>query len=149
MEKENRSSLSGLSDADAAVELEQAARKEPETGAYVHTLSRPFQWEGRTYEALTFRWDALTGADHLDIESELLMKGRTLVVPEYTGEYLCGMAVRACTERNEKGLRALDAAAFKALPLKDFTRICGKARSFLLRWGSLPATAGSGSGSGA
>jgi len=136
-----------MADASAAVELEQAARKEPETGAYVHTFSKPFQWEGRTYEFLTFRWDTLTGADHLDIESELLMKGRTLVVPEYTGDYLLGMAVRACAERNEKGRRALDAAAFQALPLRDFSQICKKARRFLLSSESLPATAGTGSGS--
>lgn len=55
------------------------------------------------------------------------------MVPEYTGGYLCGMAVRACTERDEKGRRILPPAAFQALPLGDFMDICGKARNFLFR----------------
>lgn len=131
--------------AEAAEEQEQAAKRETDTGVYVHRLSKPLHWEERSYEVLTFQWDALTGADHLDIENELLVRGKTLVVPEYTGDYLCGMAVRACTERNEKGLRALNAAALKKLPLKDFVAICKKARSFLMRWESLPETEGNGS----
>lgn len=141
--------------AEAAAAEEQAANGDPavkdkqDVGTYIHRLSRPIQWNDRSYEVLTFRWDALTGADHLDIENELLMRGKTLVVPEYTGDYLCGMAVRACTERNEKGLRALDAAALKTLPLKDFTTICKKARSFLMHSESLPETEDSGSGKSA
>lgn len=135
--------------AAAAAEQEAAARAEPDAGASVHRLSRPLQWEGRTYEALTFRWDALTGADHMEIENGLLMRGKTLVVPEYTSDYLCGMAVRACTERDEKGNRALTEMALKVLPLGDFLDICGEARSFLFRARQRGKPSDSGSGSNA
>lgn len=112
-----------------------AAQEGDDVGVYVHELKTPFVWEGKTYEKLEFKWDALTGMDHLNIENELLMRGKTLVIPEYTGDYLLGMAVRACTERNGKGIRVLTAAAFQSLPLGDFMRIIKRARTFLIRAG--------------
>ncbi len=130
--------------ASAAARQEAAARAEPDAGAYVHVFPKPLEWGERTYEKLTFQWDSLTGRDHLEIENELLRRGLTLVVPEYTGDYLCGMAARAALE-----LRSADppqrVMLLKALPLRDFTRICKSARSFLLRGEPLPKTAGSGS----
>lgn len=134
--------------AEAAVAIEQAAQSEPDNFVYVHTFSRPFQWEGKTYDKLTFHWDTLTGADHLEIEFEMMKQGKTLVVPEFTGEYLCGMAVRACDELREIAPPTRK-IAMKALPLKDFSAICSKARSFLMRSESLPETEDSGSGSNA
>ena len=113
--------------AEAAVAIEQAAQSEPDNFVYVHTFSRPFQW------------DTLTGADHLEIEFEMMKQGKTLVVPEFTGEYLCGMAVRACDELREIAPPTRK-IAMKALPLKDFSAICSKARSFLMRSESLPET---------
>lgn len=121
-----------LNDADAAAEQEAAAMREANTGAYTLRLSKPLQWEGRTYEALTFQWDTLTGMDHLEIENELLAKGKTLVVPEYTGDYLCGMAVRAMMECKEL-IPPQRAAMLKRLPLGDFMNMCKEARSFLSR----------------
>lgn len=132
--------------ASAAAEQEAAAAQEADEGTYIHTLSRPIQWEGKTYEQLTFRWDALTGADHLAIERELLVAGITLVVPAFTGGYLCGMAVRVCEELRELKLPSRN-DFIRMLPLLDFSAICGKARRFLLRSESQPETAGSGSGS--
>lgn len=134
--------------AEAAAAIEQAAQSESDSFVYVHTFSRPFQWEGKTYEKLTFHWDTLTGADHLEIEFEMMKQGKTLVVPEFTGEYLCGMAVRACDELREIAPPARK-IAMKAFPLKDFSAICSKARSFLMRSESLPETEDSGSGSNA
>ena len=132
--------------AAAAAEQEAAARREPDAGTYTHTLSRPVQWEGKTYEQLTVRWDTLTGADHLTIERELLAAGITLVVPAFTGDYLCGMAARACGELRE--IAPPSRGSFmRALPLREFSAICDKARRFLLRSESQPETAGSGSGS--
>lgn len=134
--------------AEAAAAIERAAQSGPDNFVYVHTFSRPFQWEGKTYEKLTFHWDALTGADHLEIEFEMLKQGETLVVPEFTGKYLCGMAVRACEEWRSL-MPPVRKNAMKALPLRDFTTICNKVRSFLLRSESLPAMADSGSGKNA
>lgn len=82
---------------------------------------------------MTFNWTALSGRDHLEIENEILMKGRTLVSPAFTGDFLAGMAARACTERDEKGKRVIDGQAILELPMADFQAITRKARSFLLR----------------
>ena len=121
--------------AEAAAALEKAAGLESNIGTYTHTFKTPFTYNGRTYDVLTFDWKSLTGNDSLAIENEMLTKGKTLVVPAYTGEYLTGMAARACTERNEKGARVIGTDAIRALPLGDFQVICGRARTFLLRAG--------------
>lgn len=130
---------------DAAVQLEKEARQEDDIGTYVHEFSRPFTWNGRTYERMTFRWDSLTGADHLAAESELMILGKTLVIPEYTGMYLCSMAARACAERQEDGKRVLDAQILKTIPVRDFRTICRQVQGFLLRAGSASEKTGSGS----
>lgn len=105
------------------------------TGAYTHIFRKPFSYEGRTYEELTFDWESLTGNDSLAIENEVVAKGKTLVVPAYTGEYLVGMAAHACTERGENGKRVIGTDTVRAMPLGDFQKICNRARNFLLRAG--------------
>lgn len=134
MSTENKNTLAD--DAETAVQLEAEAQTEPDTYAYTHTFKRPFVYNGVTVKELTFDWGALTGNDHLAIENELLKHGKTLVLPEYTGDFLCGMAVRACTNRDGNGIRLLDNKAMKSMPIRDFQTICKKARSFLLRAGS-------------
>lgn len=120
-------------DAAAAEQEAEEARREPETGSYTHTFKNPFRWKEHTFEALTFDWTALKGRDHLEIEQEILMKGRTLVSPAFTGDFLAGMAARACTDRDEKGKRVIDGQAILDMPMADFQAITRKARGFLLR----------------
>ncbi len=105
----------------------QAAEQEAVTSAnaYTHKFATPFEFEGKTYESLTFDWGALTGSDFLIIEGELAAMGKALIAPEFSGEFLVRMASRACTEQ-------LGSDAMTALPIGDFNRIRGKARSFLL-----------------
>lgn len=126
--------LNGVAEDAAAAEQEaEAAKREPETGSYTHTFKEPFQWRERTFERLTFNWAGLSGRDHLEIENELMMKGRTLIAPAFTGEFLAGMAARACTERDEEGRRVIDTQAVTAMPMGDFQAITRNARGFLLR----------------
>ena len=66
----------------------------------------------------------------------MLRHGQTLVVPATTGPYLTGMAVRACTNRDDNGIRIVDADFLRALPLRDYHKIYFSARRFLLRSGS-------------
>ena len=63
------------------------------------------------------------------------MKGRTLVSPAFTGDFLAGMAARACTERDENGKRVIDGQAVVEMDMADFQAITRKARGFLLRAG--------------
>lgn len=121
--------------AEQAEEMEILAKAEPDDGSYTHTFKTPFFYQGSTFEKLTFDWDSLTGDDYIAIENELLRRGKTLVTPEFSSEFLLGMAVRACTQRSEDGFRVLNADTMKAMPLREFRTICGRARAFLLRVG--------------
>ena len=120
-------------DAAEAEKAAEEARQEPDAGSYTHTFKEPYRWKERTFETLTFDWAALTGQDHLEIENELTMKGRMLVSPSFSGDFLAGMAARSCTERDEKGKRLIDTQAILKMPMRDFQTITRKARGFLLR----------------
>ena len=120
-------------DAEEAEKAAEKARQEPDAGSYTHTLKEPYRWKEHTFETLTFDWTSLTGQDHLEIENELTMKGRMLVSPSFSGDFLAGMAARSCTERDEKGKRLIDTQAILKMPMRDFQTITRKARGFLLR----------------
>lgn len=120
-------------DAAEAEKAAEEARQEPDAGSYTHTFKEPYRWKERTFETLTFDWTSLTGRDHLEIENELTMKGRMLVSPSFSGDFLAGMAARSCTERDEKGKRMIDTQAVLEMPMRDFQTITRKARGFLLR----------------
>ena len=97
-------------------------------------LSAPFTFEGETVTELEFAFGKLTGADSLAIEGELAALNKATLVPEFSGEYLLRMAVRACTTKRADG-RRYGVDAFRAMPLADYIRIRGRARSFLLNAG--------------
>lgn len=120
-------------DAETAVRLEEEAKSEQDTTVYTHTFKEPFEFRGRSIVELTFDWGSLTGEDHQAIESDMLRHAQTLMSPAFTGSYLAGMAVRACTNRDDNGFRIVDADFLKALPLRDYHRIYFSARRFLLR----------------
>ena len=82
-----KAAVEELSDAldaavDAAMKQANDAQKAVDVGSFSLELSAPLEWEGRTYEKLVFQWDALTGEDYLDIENEMMVRGKTLVMPE-------------------------------------------------------------------
>lgn len=116
-----------------AAEQAQEANAQPDHGSYTHKFKTPFSYEGETYEELTFQWDGLTGKDSLDIERELRTRGITVVVAEYTPEYLAAMAAKACTYRDSEGKRKVSAFTLQAMPLRDYRAICANARRFLQR----------------
>lgn len=129
----NQTTNSVAESAAEAEKLEVAAKNEPDTLVYTHQFKQPFTYHNATYERLTFDWGTLTGSDHIAIENEMLRRGKTLIVPAYTGDFLCGMAARACTDRNGEGFRVLNTDAMKAMPMRDFQAICRKAQDFLIR----------------
>jgi hypothetical protein len=102
---------------------------------YTHTLAKPFEYDGATFNELTFDWGKLTGRDSLAIEHEIEAMGKALIAPEFSGDYLIRMAARACTATVELpgGKKTpLSSDAFQHLPLRDWNRIRRAARSFLL-----------------
>ncbi len=113
-------------------EYEEAAKDaEDSRDAFVCKLARPFTFEGESFDSLSFDFAGLTAADSLAIENEMSGLGLTLVAAEFSGEFLIRMAARACTTLRTDG-RRLGADAFRALPIKVFTRIRNRCRSFLL-----------------
>lgn len=115
----------------------QAAMKEAQdsTAVYTHEFPTPFACEGESFDKLTFDFGQLTAEDSLKIEAEMSALGQPLLVPEFSGEYLLRMAMRACTDKKADG-KKLGLDFFRALPLSAYVKIRGRARSFLLRAGS-------------
>lgn len=95
-------------------------------GNYLHTFAKPFEYEGQTYTSIVFDFEKLTGRDFLEIEAELLANNKPLIVPEFSGDFMLLMASRASGVASD---------VLQAIPLADFKRIHGKARSFLLKQG--------------
>ncbi len=93
---------------------------------YTHIFATPFVHSEKTYEKLEFDFGKLTGGDCLDIEAEMQMLGKTLIVPEFSGEFLVRMAAKAA---------GVGTDMLMALPLADYNRIRSKARSFLMKSG--------------
>lgn len=132
MVNENKSYMD---DAELAAEVEEEALQEDTPDIYIRTLKKPFTYEGHTYESLTFDWSVLTGNDFAAVENEMMARGKTLVIAEYSGDFLIGIAARACSERGERGEHIVTAKTLCALPIGDYSSILKRARSFLLRAG--------------
>lgn len=95
-------------------------------GVWKCKLSKPITYDGVEYSELTFNFGKLTGDDALNIEDELLAKGKPVFMNETANaRYLIAMAARACEQY-------ISADAFKLMSLVDFNRIKNKARLFLL-----------------
>jgi len=107
------------------VDLEMELGETLGGGVYTHKFAKPFEYNGRTYTELSFEWDKLTGKDSREIENELALRGKIVVSPAYSIEYIVRMAARACTER-------IGADAFDLMSIRDFNKIRGRARAFLL-----------------
>lgn len=113
---------------DMPTEVVDAAEEQDETstGVYVHKFKKPFTYEGKTYEELTFDFEGMTGRDAAAIENELRAKGHTVLVAAFDGEYLVRMCAKACTEK-------IGFDTIEAMSIRDYNKIRNAARGFLLR----------------
>jgi len=89
-------------------------------------LKKPVEYNGKTYNKLSFDFGKLTGEDGLNIENELQALGKFAMVPAFSGEYLIRMAAKACSE-------PIGSDIFTKLSLSDYNRVRSAARSFLLK----------------
>lgn len=138
---ENTAAGKAADEKDGEMTIQEAMEKVVEAipvlnrwaGTYTHIFPKPFHWLGTDYEQLTFNWESLTGKDCIQIDAEARRKraAPSLESNDYPIAYLEGMAVRACTERNENGLRVIGTDALEAMPAQDCLRICRQARVFL------------------
>lgn len=125
-----------FSEAAAQMEEEaQTARLESNPGEYTIKLSKPFVWEGETYEILNFDFDSLKLSDSISAEEELRRRNIINLLPETTPEYLTILAAKACTYRNEKGMRTVSAKTIENMPIRDGRAITTRCRRFLMSAG--------------
>lgn len=117
---------------DQVSQVEAALENAPDPGTYTHRLKKPFTFDGKTVEEMHFDFDSLTGADTLAISAEMNRRFKNLVLPHLSWEFMTLMAVRACTDRDEKGIRLVNEKLLQALPMRDYNTIVGKVRDFLL-----------------
>ena len=114
----------------AALELTQTDGENPvqaaendAAGDYTHTFKKPFEYEGKTYEELTFDFEHLKGRDMVAIENEMQGASEYALAPEISTSFQSKMAARAA---------GIGSDVLEAMPLKDFNKITGAARRFLL-----------------
>lgn len=113
---------------DAVDEKEYAAamnEAQNAPGTVTVKLAKPQMYNGEEYSELTFDFESLTGDDALNISDELTASGKTVVMPALSEQYLIRVAARACTA-------PVGADIFRGMPLKNYLRIVGAARNFLL-----------------
>lgn len=95
---------------------------------YVHTFEEPFEWEGKKYKSLTFRFGDMKGKDVLAITQEMRTRGIVLVTRNFEVDYQYRYAVRCCEE-------PIGSDLLLALPVKDFDTICQAVQRFLVSTG--------------
>ena len=111
---------------DAADTMVAEDEENESLALYVHEFEKPFTWEGKTYDKLTFDFSKLRGKDVLAIMREIRMAGITVASRTFDVEYQYRYAARCCEPR-------IGSDVIAALPAKEFERICTRVQRFLLR----------------
>lgn len=87
----------------------------------IHTLSRPFEFEGKKYEFLTFDFDKLSGKDLREIRRSFENPGRPVAMLAMDEEFLMLTAAKAAQVPYE---------FMDALPLADVIAITTMASGY-------------------
>lgn len=102
---------------------------EGNVSVYTHKFTQPFEWEGETYEEITFNFGRLKGRDVIAVETEMQASNEYALAPEISRSFQSKLAARAA-EVMRFGSDAMD-----ALSVQDFNKITNAARNFLLNTG--------------
>ena len=92
----------------------------------IYNLSKPFEWEGKTYTKLNLDFERLTGVDMIAIENEMAAVGEYALSPEISTSYLSKLAARAAGVGND---------VIEHMPIRDFAKVKNRSRDFLLSTG--------------
>ena len=93
---------------------------------YTHVFKKPFEFEGKTYDKLTFNFEGLLGSDMIAVENEMAAVGEYVLSPEISTSFLSKMAARAA---------GVGSDLIEHLPIRDFGKIKNKSRDFLVTTG--------------
>ena len=96
---------------------------EGNVGVYTHKFKRPFEYCGKAYKEIIFDFESLAGRDMVAISTEMQNSGEILTTAEFSPGFQYRMAARAA---------GIGSDVLEAMPLKDFNKITGAARRFLL-----------------
>lgn len=114
----------------AAVEEKKVNVTESDTDTdglnYTHVFKNPFEFEGKTYDKLTFNFEGLLGSDMIAVENEMASVGEYVLSPEISTSFLAKMAARAA---------GVGSDLIEHLPIRDFGKIKNKSRDFLVTTG--------------
>ncbi len=114
----------------AAVEEKKVNVTESDTDTdglnYTHVFKKPFEFEGKTYDKLTFDFEGLLGSDMIAVENEMAAVGEYVLSPEISTSFLSKMAARAA---------GVGSDLIEHLPICDFGKIKNKSRDFLVTTG--------------
>lgn len=106
---------------------EKTGEKVTDSGTTItHNLSKPFEWEGKTYTELKFDFDSLIGQDMIDIEDEMAAVGQYALSPEISTSYLSKLAAKAA---------GVGSDLIEHLPIRDFGKVKNLSRNFLIKTG--------------
>lgn len=90
-------------------------------------LRKPVPYNNITLENLEFDYDDLTGKDCMAVEAEMATKGKTVIAPAFSSEFLLRISAKACT--NEK----IGYDAFMQMNALDCNKIRSFARNFFMK----------------
>ena len=109
---------------DELVEKELATMENTSVENVLH-LTKTVMYNGEEVTELAFDFDKLPGADALNIEEELVSRGKTMYYGAINdANYLIRMAAKACT-------KPVGVDFFYKISIIDFERIKNRARFFL------------------
>jgi len=88
-----------------------------------HKFNKPYNFEGKDYESISFDLDALTGRDIAAAKKEFAATGNFSAVPAADSEFCALVLARACKQPKE---------FFDGLPAKDYCALTQQVTNFLL-----------------
>ena len=86
-------------------------------------LKRAIMHKGQELEVLDVPLEELTGNDLIEAEKQIVQSGEAVVVTDFSRPYLIAIAARAAH---------IPVETLKFMDARDFTRIAGEVRNFLI-----------------
>lgn len=86
-------------------------------------LKRAVMHKGEELEVLDMPLEELTGNDLIEAEKQIIQSGEAVVVTDFNRPYLIAIAARAAH---------IPVETLKFMDARDFTRIAGEVRNFLI-----------------
>lgn len=96
-------------------------------------LKKAIMHKGQELEVIDMPLEELTGNDLIEAEKQIIQSGESIVVTDFSRPYLIAVAARAAH---------IPVETLKFMDARDFTRIAGEVRNFLIVQDSEDSTEG-------